>query len=1084
MAQYKGAVTKRGFNPKRVESQVSAINNQTNRTIQAMQQVRTQYAKNRANFDEQVKAGQRAVESQLDANGKIELQNAQNNLNAATKRAVAEENQQRQNAKDTKAIFDSLAGFSEQAVQLSAQVALNEKNRQDGATSLTDPNVLTSAANPAASAYQEDSIIAGNGLVQSAEVTGEISELESVQTQAQMGRAAPSLTKAELNTVNVQSMILGAWDEKVNWKGKVITVGEGTQGDDSYEFVRHVGDFLVRRDKGKINPAIVLESDYITNRDRVAASFQNSVVTRKISESRTILDTQARTLLEQPIQGNPEYRQSQISANYQLAIQKVGFPKVMAQLKTRYLDSDGNLIGPTAAELMQASIDAEGPGRPRMSPGQYAELQTAERTALSNFQQERKSNKAAESEKLWAELQRMPEFDSIDINNPNSENSRKFIASMRETFNNKDLPMPASARNWIRDIENGTKAAEEAKFAELTENPNSLEEDSYEDFNDPKLRREVYDLWIKKTKGGYGSNYKEIQKQFESKAADEAKLKFQPGSGERVSTVESRAIERRLNTIFRAKYNEFIKKYPDDPDTAASLATEATFEQWAAFKKRDATDTAGEYYSTILGDVNSQTGVRTTFPNLVKFDEQATVSRKEARDAIKLAVKTDGIQKAVETVSTKLKPRLESLSRRYEANPSDFTYPVEVTELAEITGKKPSDILNIMLEAADVDTIPDFEALKIIESDPELVKSMNNLYRTNVVTQRAGAYGSNTTSAFTKNGGGAVASLVMQGEGNVNSINRGNAGDTPGGSQEVFGRTLDQVSVEEIMIAQQDGKVFAVGKWQIIPDTMRQWVNSGHPSAPKANEMFTSEVQGRFWNYVTQVKRPAIGAYLNGETSDPTEAAQALAREFASVGLQYAEAGRGRGESRYAGTGGNVATIPPDRVIQALKQQRARNMGMTSNTSKEANATGLMRYRRNVVAKPVMELASGQPGLDIYFEDKQFPVVMGGVVKDHGFEKGYGNYTVIESIDPMTGDAVDVLYSHLAAPSNLILGSRVKAGDLVGTQGGTGNVKSIDGTIASVDFLRKAEEGSKSMVPYQHYDSLRRRVSSNLGHPQ
>jgi len=1084
MAQYRGAVTKRGFNPKRVESQVSAINNQTNRTIQAMQEVRTQYAKNRANFQEQVKAGQRAVESQLDANGKIELQNAENNLRAANERARAEENQRRQNAKDTKAIFDSLAGFSESAVEMSAQIALNEKAIQDGKVSLTEEGKLTSAANPSATAYQEDSIIAGNGLVQSAEATGEISEVQSVQTQVQMGRAAPSLSKAELNTLNVKSLILGAWDEKVNWKGRVITVGEGTQGDDAYEFTRHVGDFLVRREKGKINPAIVLESDYITNRDRVAASFQNYVVEKKIKEGRTVLDIQTRTLLEQPIQGEPAYRQSQINANYQLAIQKVGFPKVMSMLKTRQVDGDGNLIGPTASELMQASIDAEGPGRPRMSPGQYAELQAAERKALKGFQDQRKTNKTAESEKLWTELQKMPEFDSIDINNPNSENSRKFIASMKEAFNNKDLPMPAEARRWIQDIETGTKAAEQARYAEMEENPNSIEEDSYEDFNDPKLRRKVYDLWVKKTGGGYGSNYKEIQKQFESKAADEAKLKHQPGSGERITTVESRAIERRLNTIFRAKYNELIKKYPDDPDTAAALATEATFEQWAAFKKRDATDPSGEYYSTIIGSADDQTGVRTTFPNLVKFDEQATISRKEARDAVRLAVKTDGIQKAVENVSTKLKPQLESLSRRYEANPSDFTYPVEVTELAEITGKKPSDILNIMLEAADVDTIPDFEALKIIESDPELVKSMNNLYRTNVVTQRAGAYGSNTTSAFVRNGGGAVASLIMQGEGNANSINRGTAGDTPGGSQEVFGRTLDQVSVEEIMIAQQDGKVFAVGKWQIIPKTMKEWVNSGHPSAPKANEMFTSEVQSRFWNYVTQVKRPAIGAYLNGETSDPTEAAQALAREFASVGLQYAEGGRGRGESRYAGTGGNAATIPPDRVIQALKQQRQRNMGMTSNTSKEANATGLMRFRKQVVAKPVMELASGQPGLDIYFEDKQFPVVMGGVVKDHGFEKGYGNYTVIESIDPMTGDAVDVLYSHLAAPSNLILGSRVKAGDLVGIQGGTGNVKSIDGTIASVDLLRKAEEGSKSMVPYQHYDSLRRRISSNLGHPQ
>jgi hypothetical protein len=65
-----------------------------------------------------------------------------------------------------------------------------------------------------------------------------------------------------------------------------------------------------------------------------------------------------------------------------------------------------------------------------------------------------------------------------------------------------------------------------------------------------------------------------------------------------------------------------------------------------------------------------------------------------------------------------------------------------------------------------------------------------------------------------------------------------------------------------------------------------------------------------------------------------------------------------------------------------------------------------------------------------------------------------------------------------------MVGTRVNSGDIVGTQGGTGNVKSIDGTIASIDFLQAAEPGSKDMTPYAHYDRLRRRVSSNLGHPQ
>ena len=55
------------------------------------------------------------------------------------------------------------------------------------------------------------------------------------------------------------------------------------------------------------------------------------------------------------------------------------------------------------------------------------------------------------------------------------------------------------------------------------------------------------------------------------------------------------------------------------------------------------------------------------------------------------------------------------------------------------------------------------------------------------------------------------------------------------------------------------------------------------------------------------------------------------------------------------------------------------------------------------------------------------------------------------------------------------------AGQLVGTQGGTGNVRSADGTIASIDFLTPAPRGSGSMKPYRNYDKLRRRIARELG---
>jgi murein DD-endopeptidase MepM/ murein hydrolase activator NlpD len=161
------------------------------------------------------------------------------------------------------------------------------------------------------------------------------------------------------------------------------------------------------------------------------------------------------------------------------------------------------------------------------------------------------------------------------------------------------------------------------------------------------------------------------------------------------------------------------------------------------------------------------------------------------------------------------------------------------------------------------------------------------------------------------------------------------------------------------------------------------------------------------------------------------------------------------------------------------------------------NHTALMRNGSAVgVSMPARDLRTfspqvssvtfdtGQPGIDIFFEDKQFPAVLPGIVKDVSFQgtsnSGYGNYIVIESTDPETGEKVDVLYAHLAARPNLNPGQAIRTGQIIGQQGGTGRVVSADGTIASIDFLRPAARGSKDMTPYRNYQSLRNRIAGQL----
>ena len=168
--------------------------------------------------------------------------------------------------------------------------------------------------------------------------------------------------------------------------------------------------------------------------------------------------------------------------------------------------------------------------------------------------------------------------------------------------------------------------------------------------------------------------------------------------------------------------------------------------------------------------------------------------------------------------------------------------------------------------------------------------------------------------------GNSLFNLIGSGEGDYNSVNRGNAGDTPGGAEAIFGKPLTEMTVGEVASAQQSGQVFAVGKYQIIPITMTGFLRN---SDVKMSDKFDERTQEKFKDYVINVKRPAIGKYLRGESDDRDAAAQAVAREFASVGLTKAEAGRGRGQSRYAGTGNNKASISPDQVASALDADRA-----------------------------------------------------------------------------------------------------------------------------------------------------------------
>lgn len=162
-----------------------------------------------------------------------------------------------------------------------------------------------------------------------------------------------------------------------------------------------------------------------------------------------------------------------------------------------------------------------------------------------------------------------------------------------------------------------------------------------------------------------------------------------------------------------------------------------------------------------------------------------------------------------------------------------------------------------------------------------------------------------------------LSNLIGRGEGGYNSYNRGHAGDAGGATLDFAQMTVGEVMRRQSLGAGDPDRLFAVGKFQMIPGTMREAVS--HLGIDR-NARFTPELQERmFAAYLVDAKRPAVHAYITGAGGPQAlGAAQlALAQEFASV------ADPRTGRSYYDGdSAGNHSSISARDTQQALDRMR------------------------------------------------------------------------------------------------------------------------------------------------------------------
>lgn len=140
-------------------------------------------------------------------------------------------------------------------------------------------------------------------------------------------------------------------------------------------------------------------------------------------------------------------------------------------------------------------------------------------------------------------------------------------------------------------------------------------------------------------------------------------------------------------------------------------------------------------------------------------------------------------------------------------------------------------------------------------------------------------------------------------------------------------RGISNKTVAQVMAMQSAGQVYAVGKYQTIPVTLRAAVQGLR--LPGSTPMSPS-VQEKIGTWLIFNKRPALGAYIRGESNDLDKAHREFALEWRSIPMPNGRSASASGDKVHAG-------YTPEKVRQALLAARAAYVkSLSSGKSKEA----------------------------------------------------------------------------------------------------------------------------------------------------
>lgn len=171
---------------------------------------------------------------------------------------------------------------------------------------------------------------------------------------------------------------------------------------------------------------------------------------------------------------------------------------------------------------------------------------------------------------------------------------------------------------------------------------------------------------------------------------------------------------------------------------------------------------------------------------------------------------------------------------------------------------------------------------------------------------------------------------------------------TNAGCQKIITKTVSQILGSHGLPNTNLGRMFAVGKYQLIGKTMREAVNKGG-FAQGRNTIYSPEAQEALvFGYFLKTKRPPVGRFIKGDKKVSLRGAQlSIAQEWASIGVPSGECidkCRMRSDgytSYYQDPGVNSASAKKTNVVVAIltKIQAINNGTATAPTPPADGAT-------------------------------------------------------------------------------------------------------------------------------------------------